>query len=105
MPVNSASVKYDDVCSCERLSALFVSVFRTTSLKVKGVNKRRATVLSVLKEEVNRKVSLQTRGIHFSIARTYFRLVVCDCHCQRTINSYRSVVRLLAVQFVTGGRI
>jgi hypothetical protein len=37
---NAAIVKYDDVRSCERLSALFVSVFCITSLKVKSVNRK-----------------------------------------------------------------
>jgi len=36
----SAIVKYLDVCSCERLSALFVSVISITSVKVKGVNRK-----------------------------------------------------------------
>ena len=90
---NSAIVKYGGVCVCvcvcvcsrERLGAFFVSVICVTSLKVNGANRKdKRLSLSVLKEEVNRKVSLQTRGIHFSLARTYFHLVVCDCLCQRT---------------------
>jgi hypothetical protein len=66
--------------------------------------KRIATILNVSKEGVNRKESLETRVIHLSPARTFVLSFVSVIVKEQTY-SYRSAVRLHALQFLTCGRI